>query len=478
MRGKKEKVIIVGAGEQAQVIFAILKDTYTVVGFLDDNVSKARVLGPVKEYVKYIPDRLFFVAFGDIYTRKQAYLELKKAGAKFVNAIHKNASIEESVVLGENVFIGEGSYINIRTVIGNNVFINNRCIVEHDNHVGDHAHLTPGTVTGGGVSIGESCFLGLRSVINDHLTIGDYSVIGSGSVVTRNIEQNVTAVGVPAKTIKVHRVDARRSKDSKIKRVIFLARKPTAYAAVEYLLGNGIEVPLIVAPEEEQYDYNRLKDLAAKYTIPLYFDPKPVYDLIARNDPLVRDIDLVISYLFWKRIKRPLISLGKYGCINFHPAPLPDYKSRAGYNNAILEGKKEFGVSAHFIDSEAFDAGPIIEVFRFPFDPETETAFSLSHVSQQKLLDLFKKTLDRFIRGEPIPREKNEGGLYMTKESMEDLKKVDLIGDTQEEIHRKIRAFFFPPYNGAKVNIKGEEFTLVDKQVLGYLYTLLKQLKK
>ena len=63
------------------------------------------------------------------------------------------------------------------------------------------------------------------------------------------------------------------------------------------------------------------------------------------------DVDLVISFLFWKRIREPLLSLGRIGCLNFHPAPLPDMRGVGGYNVAVLEGMSEWGVSCHFVDA-------------------------------------------------------------------------------------------------------------------------------
>ena len=55
------------------------------------------------------------------------------------------------------------------------------------------------------------------------------------------------------------------------------------------------------------------------------------------------EVDLVVSFLFWNRIREPLISLGRVGCLNLHPAPLPDFRGVGGYNVAILEGRAGMG---------------------------------------------------------------------------------------------------------------------------------------
>ena len=106
----------------------------------------------------------------------------------------------------------------------------------------------------------------------------------------------------------------------------------------------------------------------------------------------------MISFLFWKLIREPLVSLGRIGCLNFHPAPLPDLRGLGGYNVAILEGMREWGVSCHFVD-ESFDTGDLVEVERFPIDPDSATAFSLDLESQERLLGLFQRVMGMAMAG-------------------------------------------------------------------------------
>ena len=50
--------------------------------------------------------------------------------------------------------------------------------------------------------IGHDCVIGVNSIIMPGVKIGNEVVIGSGSVVTKNIPDNCIAVGNPAKVIK------------------------------------------------------------------------------------------------------------------------------------------------------------------------------------------------------------------------------------------------------------------------------------
>lgn len=199
-----KKLIIVGAGEHGKVASNILKNQYQISGYLDRNLKLPGVLGDIKSYKSYLKNHYFFVAIGNNTTRYKFYLMLKNSGARFVNAIHDTAIVDNDVHLGDNVFIGAMSYVNIGSWIGNNSHINNKCLIEHDNQIGEHCHLTPGVITGGGVAIGDHSFIGLGAVINDHLKIGERVIIGSGAVVIDNIPSDSVAVGVPAKVKEIN----------------------------------------------------------------------------------------------------------------------------------------------------------------------------------------------------------------------------------------------------------------------------------
>ena len=177
------------------------------------------------------------------------------------------------------------------------------------------------------------------------------------------------------------------------------------------------------------------------------------------------EFDLGLSVLYWKKIRDEVLTTPKLGIINFHPAILPYYKGTAGYNLAILEGLEEWGVSAHYIDKN-IDTGKIIEVRRFAIDSEYETANTLEEKSIKVLYDLVIDIYNNVVKSNGIlPSYKNTGGKYVSRKEMEEMKKI-IIGD---DVNRKIRAFWFPPYDGAYIEIDGEKFTLVNRQILDSL---------
>jgi len=54
----------------------------------------------------------------------------------------------------------------------------------------------------GTVRLGNDVFIGVNSVILRDVTIGDYSIVGAGPVVTKDVPPNVLVVGNPARIIK------------------------------------------------------------------------------------------------------------------------------------------------------------------------------------------------------------------------------------------------------------------------------------
>jgi methionyl-tRNA formyltransferase len=232
--------------------------------------------------------------------------------------------------------------------------------------------------------------------------------------------------------------------------------KRSAVRALDWLVERGVEVVAVVAPEPDRWtrEPQRLDLAARRHDLPLVGDA----DLYA-NPP--GDVDLVISFLFWKLIREPLVSLGRIGCLNFHPAPLPDFRGLGGYNIAVLEGLAEWGVSCHFVD-ERFDTGDLVEVERFPIDPDAHTAFSLDVETGNYLVALFRKVIERTLVGAGLPRTPQGEGRYVSREDFERLRVVK----PGDDLDRKLRAFWYPPYPGAVLEIDGRRLTLVDERLL------------
>ena len=113
---------------------------------------------------------------------------------------------------------------------------------------------------------------------------------------------------------------------------------------------------------------------------------------------------------------------------------------------------------------QRLDTGDLVRVDRFPIAPDA-TALSLDIESQVALVALFGDVVDMAVDGRELPRESQDDGRYVTRDEFEALRKVPP-DETPETLERRIRAFWYPPYDGATIEIAGRTVSLVDRKLL------------
>ncbi|OCK51621.1 maltose acetyltransferase [Chryseobacterium sp. CBo1] len=111
---------------------------------------------------------------------------------------------------GYNIEIGENFYTNHNVVIldcakvtfGDNVFIAPNCGFYTAGHPLDAERRNKGLEDAKPISVGNNVWIGGGCTILPGVTIGDNTVIGAGSVVTKDIPANVLAFGNPCKVVR------------------------------------------------------------------------------------------------------------------------------------------------------------------------------------------------------------------------------------------------------------------------------------
>ena len=111
---------------------------------------------------------------------------------------------------GSNISIGDNFFANYDCIIldvcdvniGNNAFFAPRVCIFTASHPIDADVRNELLEFGKPVTIGNSVWIGGNTVINPGVTIGNNVVIGSGSVVTKDIPDNVIAVGNPCRVLR------------------------------------------------------------------------------------------------------------------------------------------------------------------------------------------------------------------------------------------------------------------------------------
>jgi len=204
----KDKLLIIGASGHGKVIADIALKMYRwqSIAFLDDDESikssmELEVIGKSADAFKYIKDYQIFVGIGNNVTREKIQERLKAEGASIPTLIHPNAIIGEEVETGIGTVIMAGVVINCCTRIGRGCIINTGVTIDHDNVIEDFVHISPGVHLAGTVKVGKGTWLGIGSVVSNNVNIISGCKVGAGAVVVKDINEEGTYVGIPARRV-------------------------------------------------------------------------------------------------------------------------------------------------------------------------------------------------------------------------------------------------------------------------------------
>ncbi len=143
----------------------------------------------------------FCIGFGAPRGRERLGLheKLTQMGLQPVTVIHPSAIIAESAIIGTGSQVMAGSIIGPEAHLGTSCIINAKVNVDHDNILGDGVEIAPGATLCGVVTVGENTFIGAGATILPGIKIGQDAVVGAGSVVTKDVPEKTTVIGIPAK---------------------------------------------------------------------------------------------------------------------------------------------------------------------------------------------------------------------------------------------------------------------------------------
>ncbi len=127
--------------------------------------------------------------------------------------IWHEVQIREGAKIGRNCILGKSVYIGKNVVVGNNVKIENRVSIFQGVKIDDDVFIGPHVVFTNDIRprsfnkswkviptyVKKGASIGANSTILCGITIGEYSMIGAGSVITRDVPPYALVYGNPAK---------------------------------------------------------------------------------------------------------------------------------------------------------------------------------------------------------------------------------------------------------------------------------------
>ena len=186
-------------------------------------------------------------------------------------------------------------------------------------------------------------------------------------------------------------------------RVVFMGTPDIAATCLKRILEDGSDVVAVYTQPDRpkgrgmKLTFSPVKEVALAAGIPVYqpenFKEAETVRTLAELKP---DVVAVVAY--GRILPQSVLDIPKLGCINIHASLLPAYRGSAPYQWAVLDGRKETGVTAMYLVRE-MDAGDIIDATKTAIDPD-ETAGELLDRLAVLGAELLRETLVKIENGE------------------------------------------------------------------------------
>lgn len=211
-------IAIVGAGGLGREVLMLLhqinqvQPSWQILGFYDDapglppTINGMPWLGTLADLLRVDTPLALVIAVGDPRVKARLRQQLTSPQFYFPALLHPhvaNAGFQFNQI-GEGSIICQSTILTTNIVLGRHVLLNLGCTIGHDVVVGDYCSLMPQVNLGGGSQLQPGVFAGTGVTVLPLIRVGENSILGAGTVVTRDLPAHCTAVGVPARVIKQH----------------------------------------------------------------------------------------------------------------------------------------------------------------------------------------------------------------------------------------------------------------------------------
>ena len=206
-------LIIVGAGGFGREAYYIAKEInrfqhrWNIKGFIAGNMHEldnidcdCPIIGIIEEWVPNNNEE-FVMGISAPKVKERLSTLLIAKGAVFTTLIHPSAIVNEKVKIGNGCVISGRASIGDCVEIGNFVHVAGSMIGQ-DSIIGDYS-TTTGFANIVSAYLGKRVMVGSHAVVLNNIKVGDDAVIGTGSIVFRNVKAHTTVVGNPAKKIEI-----------------------------------------------------------------------------------------------------------------------------------------------------------------------------------------------------------------------------------------------------------------------------------
>lgn len=202
-----KSIILIGAF--LETIELCEKCGYTIIGIVDslkeDSFYGYPLLGNDIEFIskkeKYKDFPLVIVPDHPS-IRQKIYTLYSGHGFSFETIIAPDAHISPSASIQQGCFIQSYCNVSANVTLGKCVRLNVGANIMHDSIIADFSVIAPNAVILGKCTVESNAYIGANSTILPNCIVGSAATVGAGAVVTKNVKEHTTVIGVPAKTLR------------------------------------------------------------------------------------------------------------------------------------------------------------------------------------------------------------------------------------------------------------------------------------
>ncbi|MGE5777008.1 MAG: methionyl-tRNA formyltransferase [Chloroflexota bacterium] len=237
-------------------------------------------------------------------------------------------------------------------------------------------------------------------------------------------------------------------------KVVFMGSPDFSLSTLRALAEHYDLVGVVTQPDRASGRGRELKPpsvklLAQELNLPM-IQPERLKQPEAMEQLRLWNPDLIVVAAFGQILRKDVLELPPFGCINVHASLLPRWRGAAPINAALLHGDEETGVTIMKMDV-GLDTGPTLSRRAVRLTPD-DTAGSVFETLSRLGAELLIETLPDYLSGklQPVPQT-DEGTTYAPMLKKEE-GKLDF-NHAAEELERRVRAF--NPWPGAFMDFDG-----------------------
>lgn len=188
-----------GAGRETLDV-ALAGGEHRVVGFVDERLAGGRVRDlPVVGTHDAPAGAGYTIGIAHPAVRRRLAAVLGGRGLVPVTLVHPRAVIGPESVLGPGCVVMAGAHVSSSVRVGAHVHVQYNATVGHDSVLADYVTVYPSAAVAGNVHLEDDVTIGSNATVLQGLCVQRGTFVGAGSVVTRDLGENLVVVGVPAR---------------------------------------------------------------------------------------------------------------------------------------------------------------------------------------------------------------------------------------------------------------------------------------